>query len=157
MGRTERVSEGDAAVKNRRDPVRRPPVGTHPGVAAPHGHPPTEDRGNPKTKGAFFRRATAARDAGILVHGVGAGGAYGWHWLVSIQVQHISDQLQPDHRRVARGRVQRRVRRSHNGYLPTPEHHKLGGYETWRAKSSYLEVDASPKIVAELRALLTTP
>ena len=44
----------------------------------------------------------------------------------------------------------------YNGYLPTPEHHKLGGYETWRAKSSYLEVDASPKIVAELKALLTT-
>src|SRR5688572_2113803 len=45
----------------------------------------------------------------------------------------------------------------YNGYLPTPEHHKLGGYETWRAKSSYLEVDASPRIVAELKALLTTP
>jgi neutral ceramidase len=30
--------------------------------------------------------------------------------------------------------------------LPTPEHHKLGGYETWRARSSYLEVDASTKI-----------
>jgi hypothetical protein len=35
----------------------------------------------------------------------------------------------------------------YNGYLPTPEHHKLGGYETWRARSSYLEVDAAPKIV----------
>lgn len=35
----------------------------------------------------------------------------------------------------------------YNGYLPTPEHHKLGGYETWRARSSYLEADASPKIV----------
>lgn len=34
----------------------------------------------------------------------------------------------------------------YNGYLPTPAHHKLGGYETWRARSSYLEVDASPKI-----------
>jgi neutral ceramidase len=45
----------------------------------------------------------------------------------------------------------------YNGYLPTPKHHKLGGYETWRAKSSYLEVNASPKIVAELKALLTTP
>lgn len=45
----------------------------------------------------------------------------------------------------------------YNGYLPTPEQHKLGGYETWRAKSSYLEVDASPKIVAQLKALLTTP
>ena len=28
----------------------------------------------------------------------------------------------------------------YNGYLPTPEQHKLGGYETWRARSSYLEV-----------------
>ena len=34
----------------------------------------------------------------------------------------------------------------YNGYLPTPEQHKLGGYETWRARSSYLEVEASPKI-----------
>ena len=38
-----------------------------------------------------------------------------------------------------------------------PEQHKLGGYETWRAKSSYLEVDASPKIVAQLKALLVAP
>ena len=45
----------------------------------------------------------------------------------------------------------------YNGYLPTPEQHKLGGYETWRAKSSYLEVNASPKIVAQLKALLATP
>jgi len=35
----------------------------------------------------------------------------------------------------------------YNGYLPTPEHHELGGYETWRARSSYLEVNAAPKIV----------
>jgi len=42
----------------------------------------------------------------------------------------------------------------YNGYLPTPEHHALGGYETWRARSSYLEVDASPKITAALRELL---
>lgn len=34
----------------------------------------------------------------------------------------------------------------YNGYLPTPEHHQLGGYETWRARSSYLEVEASTKI-----------
>ncbi|MGH9160395.1 MAG: neutral/alkaline non-lysosomal ceramidase N-terminal domain-containing protein, partial [Vicinamibacteraceae bacterium] len=27
----------------------------------------------------------------------------------------------------------------YNGYLPPPEHHELGGYETWRARSSYLE------------------
>ncbi|MCE6990161.1 neutral/alkaline non-lysosomal ceramidase N-terminal domain-containing protein [Dyadobacter sp. CY323] len=42
----------------------------------------------------------------------------------------------------------------YNGYLPTPEHHKLGGYETWRAKSSYLEVDASAKITESLFELL---
>ena len=44
----------------------------------------------------------------------------------------------------------------YNGYLPTPEQHKLGGYETWRAKSSYLEVDASTKIVKEMQSLLAS-
>jgi neutral ceramidase len=42
----------------------------------------------------------------------------------------------------------------YNGYLPTPEQHKLGGYETWRARSSYLEVDASTRITATLLELL---
>lgn len=42
----------------------------------------------------------------------------------------------------------------YNGYLPTPEHHKLGGYETWRAKSSYLEVDGSTKITKTVFELL---
>ena len=42
----------------------------------------------------------------------------------------------------------------YNGYLPTPEHHKLGGYETWRARSSYLAVDAEPKIRRTLLELL---
>lgn len=41
----------------------------------------------------------------------------------------------------------------YNGYLPTPEHHKLGGYETWRARSSYLEAGASPKIIKALLEL----
>ena len=41
----------------------------------------------------------------------------------------------------------------YNGYLPTPEHHALGGYETWRARSSYLEVDASTKIQETLASL----
>ena len=41
----------------------------------------------------------------------------------------------------------------YNGYLPTPEHHALGGYETWRAKSSYVEVDASKKVVTALMEL----
>ncbi len=41
----------------------------------------------------------------------------------------------------------------YNGYLPTPAQHDLGGYETWRARSSYLEVKASDtigKVVLEL-------
>jgi neutral ceramidase len=40
-----------------------------------------------------------------------------------------------------------------HGYLPTPEQHKLGGYETWRARSSYLETEAAPKIFDTLMAL----
>ena len=32
------------------------------------------------------------------------------------------------------------------GYLPTEEAHELGGYETWRAKSSFLEVKAATVI-----------
>lgn len=42
----------------------------------------------------------------------------------------------------------------YNGYLPTPEHHALGGYETWQARSSYLEVDASRAITATWLELL---
>ncbi|MDP3073431.1 MAG: hypothetical protein Q8N18_24280, partial [Opitutaceae bacterium] len=42
----------------------------------------------------------------------------------------------------------------YNGYLPTPEHHRLGGYETWRARSSYLETEAATVIVKTLRELL---
>jgi neutral ceramidase len=39
------------------------------------------------------------------------------------------------------------------GYLPTPAQHELGGYETWRARSSFLEEEASTKIVAKLLEL----
>ncbi len=42
----------------------------------------------------------------------------------------------------------------YGGYLPTPEQHELGGYETWEARSSFLEVGAEPKIVAEVLRLL---
>lgn len=42
----------------------------------------------------------------------------------------------------------------YHGYLPTPEHHALGGYETWRARSSYLEVPASVKITRTLQEML---
>ncbi|UUO07952.1 neutral/alkaline non-lysosomal ceramidase N-terminal domain-containing protein [Blastopirellula sp. J2-11] len=38
------------------------------------------------------------------------------------------------------------------GYLPTPEQHRLGGYETWMGTSS-VEIDATTKIVAELLKL----
>jgi neutral ceramidase len=37
-----------------------------------------------------------------------------------------------------------------NGYLPSSEQHALGGYETWRATSSYLEVQASRKMTEAL-------
>jgi DNA-binding beta-propeller fold protein YncE len=42
----------------------------------------------------------------------------------------------------------------YNGYLPTPAQHALGGYETWRARSSYLEVNASTRITETLVSLL---
>jgi neutral ceramidase len=35
------------------------------------------------------------------------------------------------------------------GYLPTPEQHRLGGYETWLG-SNYVEKEATIKIVATL-------
>ncbi len=35
------------------------------------------------------------------------------------------------------------------GYLPTPRHHKLGGYETWLG-TNRLEIDASDKMLAQL-------
>jgi hypothetical protein len=40
-----------------------------------------------------------------------------------------------------------------NGYMPTPEQHKLGGYETWRSRASYLEPEASTKIFNTLTNL----
>ncbi len=42
----------------------------------------------------------------------------------------------------------------HYGYLPTPDHHRLGGYETWLG-TNILEVEASDKIEAELLKLLS--
>jgi hypothetical protein len=38
------------------------------------------------------------------------------------------------------------------GYLPTPEHHRLGGYETWLG-TNRLEIEAEPKIVQALLGL----
>ncbi len=40
------------------------------------------------------------------------------------------------------------------GYLPPPDQHKLGGYTTWRARTSMLEVEAEPKVVATMLELL---
>lgn len=42
----------------------------------------------------------------------------------------------------------------YGGYLPPPEQHQLGGYETWPARSSFLEVDAETKIRQTLSKLL---
>ncbi len=39
------------------------------------------------------------------------------------------------------------------GYLPTPAQHALGGYETWRARSSCLETTASDTITAAVLEL----
>lgn len=40
------------------------------------------------------------------------------------------------------------------GYLPTADHHARGGYETWRARSSYLETGAASRILETVLALL---
>jgi hypothetical protein len=42
----------------------------------------------------------------------------------------------------------------YNGYLPTPAQHTLGGYETWRARSSYLGVKSSDDIVKTLKEMI---
>ncbi len=41
----------------------------------------------------------------------------------------------------------------HNGYLPTPRQHALGGYETWMGTCT-LEITASIKIEKALLAML---
>ena len=43
----------------------------------------------------------------------------------------------------------------YNGYLPPPEQQLLGGYETWRARSSYLAADSEPKIRSTIMRLLS--
>ena len=40
------------------------------------------------------------------------------------------------------------------GYIPPPEQHVLGGYNTWPARSAGLEVEAEPKIVETVLQLL---
>ena len=41
-----------------------------------------------------------------------------------------------------------------DGYIPPPEHHPLGGYNTWAARSAGLEVQAEPKITEGCLGLL---
>ena len=41
------------------------------------------------------------------------------------------------------------------GYLPTPEQHRLGGYETWLG-TNFVEYEASTKIVDNLLEMLRT-
>jgi hypothetical protein len=41
-----------------------------------------------------------------------------------------------------------------DGYIPPPEQHRLGGYNTWAARSAGLEVEAEPKIVEAALDLL---
>ena len=43
----------------------------------------------------------------------------------------------------------------YNGYLPTPQQFQLGGYETWRARSSYVSEDSEPKVRATALQLLS--
>jgi neutral ceramidase len=43
----------------------------------------------------------------------------------------------------------------YNGYLPTADQHDLGGYETWRARSSYLEKNAEGAIRQAVIGLFT--
>jgi hypothetical protein len=43
-----------------------------------------------------------------------------------------------------------------DGYIPPPEQHLLGGYNTWPARSAGLEVSAEPKITAAALRLLET-
>jgi Concanavalin A-like lectin/glucanases superfamily len=40
------------------------------------------------------------------------------------------------------------------GYIPPPEQHLLGGYTTWPARTAGLEIQAEPRIVAAVLALL---
>ena len=41
-----------------------------------------------------------------------------------------------------------------DGYIPPPDQHALGGYTTWRARTSCLEVEAEPKITQAVLELL---
>jgi len=40
------------------------------------------------------------------------------------------------------------------GYIPTVDAFDAGGYETWRAKSSFVEREAAPKLIAGIERVL---
>ncbi len=40
------------------------------------------------------------------------------------------------------------------GYIPPPEQFPLGCYETWRMRTSFLEINAIPKMMAHFEELL---
>jgi len=42
----------------------------------------------------------------------------------------------------------------YHGYLPPPDQFPLGGYTSWRARTSYLELEAEPKILGTIAKLL---
>ena len=44
---------------------------------------------------------------------------------------------------------------AYHGYLPTPQQHAWGGYETWPARSIRLEVEAEPKTRETVLRLLS--
>jgi hypothetical protein len=44
----------------------------------------------------------------------------------------------------------------YHGYLPPPDQFPLGGYTTWRARTSYLETNAEPKIRGVIAELLSS-
>jgi len=44
----------------------------------------------------------------------------------------------------------------YSGYLPTPKQHEWGGYETWPARSSFLEVQAEAKIRKTILELINS-
>ena len=62
--------------------------------------------------------------------------------------RHVSVRRRPFPRTVVLG-----VTNGYNGYLPTPEHHELSGYETWLG-TSRVQKDASVIITDHLLEML---
>lgn len=85
-----------------------------------------------------------------------AGDPGGWDWASPPHPARCSRRPAWKSRRGAPARATFTISlaNGYNGYLPTPRDHQLGGSETWLARSSYLEVDASEKIRDELLRLM---